>query len=100
MATTSQVIINGQSIAAPSGEKEIRLGDGLTGVTKVGFIVTSGTMQVTTARRGTQDAIDGRVAAFANTNYPIYMTVEPAKGSETEGRNIFIKGSGTIVFFF
>lgn len=98
MATTSQVIRNGQSIAAPSGEKEIRLGT--ANPQRIGFLVTSGTMQVTTAQRGQQDVISSAVAAFANTVNPVYMTIAPNGGDESSGVNLFIKGSGTIIIFW
>lgn len=97
MATTSQVVRNGQVIAAPTGEKELRIPGN---VVRFGFLVTSGAMQVTTAARGSQDVISAAVAAFANTTSPVWMTMDNAGGSENSGTNPFIKGAGTILIFW
>lgn len=101
MATTSREIKNGHSVAAPTGEVEVRPAKNVPSATKIGFLVTSGSMQVTTAPKGSQDVINADIAAFGNTNYPIYMSIEPGDKSGLGGAvNVFIKGSGTIVFFF
>lgn len=101
MATSSREIKNGHSIAAPTGEVEVRPAKNIPSSTKIGFLVTSGSMQVTTAPRGSQDVINSDIAAFGNTNYPVYMTIEPGnKSGLGNATNMFIKGSGTIVFFF
>lgn len=99
MATTRE-ISNGDQIAAPATEIEVRQAKNVPNGTRMGFLVTSGAMQVTVAPYGTQDAIDASVASFGNTNYPVYMTVEPGGKTDQAGANIFIKGGGTIVFFW
>lgn len=100
MATIAREISNGDQIAAPAQETEVRQAKNVPNSRKVGFLVTSGSMQVTVAPYGAQDAIDASVAAFGNTNYPIFMTVEPGGKDDQSGSNIFIKGAGTIVFFW
>jgi hypothetical protein len=95
MATVKIQVRNGQVIAAPSGEKEVQLDLSSGGTpSKVGFLVTSGAMQVTTGATGGQDVIGGTITAFANTVNPVYMRVAP------DSLNLFIKGSGTITIFW
>lgn len=100
MATIAREINNGDQIAAPPQEIEVRQAKNVPNGTKMGFLVTSGSMQVTVGPYGAQDVIDAAVAAFGNTNYPIYMAVEPGGKYDQSGSNIFIKGTGTIVFFW
>lgn len=102
MATSAREVNQGQSIAAPTGEVELRQARNVPPGTRMGFIVTSGAMQVTVAPKGSQDVIASHIAAFGNTVDPIYMAVDPGDGGSPDPvqRNMFIKGSGTIAVFW
>lgn len=91
-----QTIKNGQQITAPSIETEVLIQKPYG--REVFFFVTSGTVQVTTAARGGTGVIGGEIHAFATADGLNRMTVEPADGATSEGKSIYVKGTGTIYF--
>ena len=89
-------IRNGYEYTGNGQEVEILLPDDAnTRIVK--FRVTSGTMQVTTALANQQGVIGGQIHAYG-TGEPDYMAVEQSKGWASQATNIYIKGTGTIVF--
>lgn len=89
-------IKNGQQVAAPAAETEIQIEKPYGRY--VFFLVTSGTVQVTVGDRGASGVIGGSIHAFATADGVNRMTVEPANGATSEGKSIYVKGTGTIYF--
>lgn len=89
---------NGQSVAASASETEIQFPAWVTDV--LFFLPTGATgVQVTTGAKGGQGVIGGNIHTFVAADRGV-MRVETSSGSASEGRSIFIKGSGNIVFMF
>lgn len=86
---------NGQSVTSTSTETEVRQLPPYARDMK--FVVTSGTVRVTTGLYNQSGVIGGEITSYGTDDKDI-MTVEPNNGSTTEGRAIYIKDSGVITF--
>lgn len=91
-------IKNGQLVAASASETEIQFPKGVTDV--LFFLATGAAgVQITTGAKGGQAVIGGSINSFVAADRGV-MRVETSDGSASEGRSIFIKGSGGVVFMW
>ena len=96
MAYTQIVIKNGQEVSSTAAEVCI-VTPSAAHTRELKFFVTSGTVKVTTGRRGTQDVVGNEIHGYT-TGERDFMSIDPSYDYPGDARCLFIKGVGTIIF--